>query len=100
MRALPLSLGHWRLYDIRGIRRASVHKRNTVLFAGSGARAAYAGSGVCAHRVTCCGECTECGHKLQVEGTFKVNPDKTRYLTATPQVRSVLRATEEGTESE
>ena len=64
------------------------------------ARAAYAGSGVCAHRVTCCGEYTECGHKLQVEGTFKVNPDKTRYLTATPQVRSVLRATEEGTESE
>ena len=46
------------------------------------ALAAFKAAGVCAHRVTCCGECTECGHKLQVEGTFKVNPDKSRYLDA------------------
>jgi hypothetical protein len=46
------------------------------------ARAAYAGSGACRHTSTCLGECTECGHVLNVEGTFKVNPDKSRYLDA------------------
>lgn len=44
--------------------------------------AAFRESGLCAHPTTCCGECTECGHVLSVEGTFKVNPDKSRYLDA------------------
>jgi hypothetical protein len=46
------------------------------------ARAAFAEAGICSHNQTCLGECIECGHKLNVEGTFKVNPDKTRYLSA------------------
>ena len=61
---------------------------------------AYRAAHVCLHTNTVFGTCADCDYVLNVEGTFKVNPDKTRYLTATPQVRSVLRATEEGTESE
>lgn len=46
------------------------------------ARAAYAEAGLCKHTSTCFGVCDECGHVLNVEGTFKVNPDKSRYLVA------------------
>ena len=60
------------------------------------AQIVFAASGLCQHPETVFGECVNCGHKLVVEGTFKVNPDKTRYLTANPQVRSVLHDPEEG----
>ena len=46
------------------------------------ARAAYAEAGVCTHNSTIGGICDECGHVLNVEGTFKSNPDKSRYLDA------------------
>ena len=46
------------------------------------AEAAYAAAGVCNHNQTCCGQCIECGYVIRLEGTFKVNPDKSRYLDA------------------